>query len=608
MAASERSRAVRMDPAVPRRRLSCPTAFSLRRLGVTIMDDVSLVRDLSATEAGRERELTARADAQARAALACERQPSTPAFAAPVARASAFSAVQPQPQPQPQQPQPPMAHCFSVQNAQAPLWSAAGAWGFGAAPQQPPPPPPQHGFAIPYSPPLGYMPAFPQHGTAAWSGGVASESALPAHPAMVPERRRVATEAEGLRLHLITRGGRFQAARYTNGGRQVIGNFDTADEAAVAYAWAVAAEQGDAEQVWPGLQGDASGGATPRAANKRDREPSTAAAPPPSPFAAPQPAGPPAAPPPPAVAAPAPPPAPVPAPAGGVGASYEAGDEVYEAGDEVWYYDRGVGWTPCGVAAVHRTVHRNDVAPYYTISHKGRRRETEAQFMQPPPLHPHPPGHTRLPRPATLASLPRRPPLTSPPLPPPTFQASLLQRQGVVWCDASRLRPRLPGQPPPPHLLPSDAPAPAAAEHHSTAEEESPLSAQPPPAAPAPPPPLSVLPTALQPPPPFSVLPTALQPPPPFSVLPTALQPPRLDLHPARPSLYNFFMKDEVARLKAAKHAHTHTPLTHAHRALHFSMPWGSCRLDVETRGLAFPLPRHLVCVEKFTLPYLSLP
>ena len=50
-----------------------------------MMEDVSLVRDLSATEAGRERELTARADAQARAALACERQPSTPAFAAPVA-------------------------------------------------------------------------------------------------------------------------------------------------------------------------------------------------------------------------------------------------------------------------------------------------------------------------------------------------------------------------------------------------------------------------------------------------------------------------------------------------------------------------------------------
>lgn len=30
--------------------------------------------------------------------------------------------------------------------------------------------------------------------------------------------------------------------------------------------------------------------------------------------------------------------------------------------------------------------------------------------------------------------------------------------------------------------------------------------------------------------------------------------------------------------------------------------------LDVEPRGLAWPLPRHLVCGETFTLPYLTLP
>ena len=36
-------------------------------------------------------------------------------------------------------------------------------------------------------------------------------------------------------------------------------------------------------------------------------------------------------------------------------------------------------------------------------------------------------------------------------------------------------------------------------------------------------------------------------------------------------------------------------------------MPWGSCRLDVETRGSPPPLPHHLVCVEKFTFPYLAL-
>ena len=46
-------------------------------------------------------------------------------------------------------------------------------------------------------------------------------------------------------------------------------------------------------------------------------------------------------------------------------------------------------------------------------------------------------------------------------------------------------------------------------------------------------------------------------------------------------------------------------PLTHAHRALHFE-----CRgAPVVRRGdarVAWPLPYHLVCVERFTLPYLT--
>ena len=32
-------------------------------------------------------------------------------------------------------------------------------------------------------------------------------------------------------------------------------------------------------------------------------------------------------------------------------------------------------------------------------------------------------------------------------------------------------------------------------------------------------------------------------------------------------------------------------------------MPWGSCRLDVETQGSPWALPRHLVCV-KLTFPH----
>ena len=68
-------------------------------------------------------------------------------------------------------------------------------------------------------------------------------------------------EAEGLRLHLSSSnatgymgvytatawGGRFQASRCYNGGRQVIGNFATAVEAAVAYARAAGEYQPPAQ-------------------------------------------------------------------------------------------------------------------------------------------------------------------------------------------------------------------------------------------------------------------------------------------------------------------------------------------------------------------------
>ena len=33
-------------------------------------------------------------------------------------------------------------------------------------------------------------------------------------------------------------------------------------------------------------------------------------------------------------------------------------------------------------------------------------------------------------------------------------------------------------------------------------------------------------------------------------------------------------------------------------------MPWGSCRQTWRREGLASPLPHHLVCVERFTLPH----
>jgi len=60
-----------------------------------------------------------------------------------------------------------------------------------------------------------------------------------------------------------------------------------------------------------------------------------------------------------------------------------------------------------------------------------------------------------------------------------------------------------------------------------------------------------------------------------------------------------------VMCLSLVPRSHTHTPLTHAHRALHFLNARGA-HVVVEV-GLPPPLaPHHLVCVEKFTLPYLT--
>jgi len=36
-------------------------------------------------------------------------------------------------------------------------------------------------------------------------------------------------------------------------------------------------------------------------------------------------------------------------------------------------------------------------------------------------------------------------------------------------------------------------------------------------------------------------------------------------------------------------------------------MPWGSCPLDVQSRGLAWPLPHHLVCVQRLSFPFVAL-
>ena len=62
-------------------------------------------------------------------------------------------------------------------------------------------------------------------------------------------------------------------------------------------------------------------------------------------------------------------------------------------------------------------------------------------------------------------------------------------------------------------------------------------------------------------------------------------------------------------------HAHTHTHTTHTHThtprprapGLALLMPWGSCRLDVESRGLPGPCPTTL-CGVWSSLAYLPLP
>merc|ERR1712078_105021 len=53
-------------------------------------------------------------------------------------------------------------------------------------------------------------------------------------------------------------------------------------------------------------------------------------------------------------------------------------------------------------------------------------------------------------------------------------------------------------------------------------------------------------------------------------------------------------------------HQHTHTARTRA-PGLALQMPWGSCPLDVQSRGLAWPLPHHLVCVERIRFPSVAL-
>ena len=55
---------------------------------------------------------------------------------------------------------------------------------------------------------------------------------------------------------------------------------------------------------------------------------------------------------------------------------------------------------------------------------------------------------------------------------------------------------------------------------------------------------------------------------------------------------------------------HTHTPTAHPRVTGPSTLNAVGLTplLDVEPRGLAWPLPRHLVCGETFTLPYLTLP
>ena len=49
-------------------------------------------------------------------------------------------------------------------------------------------------------------------------------------------------------------------------------------------------------------------------------------------------------------------------------------------------------------------------------------------------------------------------------------------------------------------------------------------------------------------------------------------------------------------------HRHTHTH-THTHRS---TTRTGACTLNARVAGDAWPLPHHLVCVEKFTWPDLT--
>ena len=97
----------------------------------------------------------------------------------------------------------------------------------------------------------------------------------PAHPSPA-----VAAEAEGLRLHLSSRsstgykgvyevfksGSRFQARHMADGRQVCYGTFDTAVEAAVAYAWAVGEAPGQAE-----VAAAAAAAAEPRAAQAQER-------------------------------------------------------------------------------------------------------------------------------------------------------------------------------------------------------------------------------------------------------------------------------------------------------------------------------------------------
>ena len=64
----------------------------------------------------------------------------------------------------------------------------------------------------------------------------------------------------------------------------------------------------------------------------------------------------------------------------------------------------------------------------------------------------------------------------------------------------------------------------------------------------------------------------------------------------------------EWLRLQCTARTLTRAPLTHTRRASRFECRASSSPLDAESRGLAWPLPHHLVCVEKFTFPSLTSP